>query len=76
MGIVFLLLMVVDQINVASVPGAEAEDHPPVGPNRYRPETSQVAFQRMQSKARQIHIGNDFSCIKPRKNVTKFLYVL
>src|SRR5580698_1099998 len=68
-GITGFLLMVVDQIDITTVAGLEAKDHPPIGPNRHCPESSQVALQRMQSKARQIHIGDDFGCVESRENV-------
>jgi hypothetical protein len=44
--------VVIDQINIRGIALLEAEDDPPVGANGDTPITSQLAFQRMQPKAR------------------------
>jgi len=55
MGIEFCSsLVVIDQLNVKNIISFKTEDNPPVGPYRYGPESSQAAFQRMQTIAGEI----------------------
>src|SRR5450755_209647 len=51
-------LVVIDIINVLGVALGKTENHPPVGPNRYRPEAFHPAFERMQPIRGQVHMCN------------------
>ena len=48
--------MVVRQIHIVNVPVLETEHDPPVAPNCNAPETSPIAFERMQPEAGQSHV--------------------
>jgi hypothetical protein len=54
MGMVFFPLVIVNQFNVKRVSVFKSKNDPPVGPHRSCPETSHVAFQRMQMIARDV----------------------
>jgi hypothetical protein len=46
--------MVVSQFNVKGVLSLKSEDDAPIGPHGHRPESLQVALQRVRAIARQI----------------------
>lgn len=68
--------MIVGQINVPGVSVLKAEDHAPIGPNSYSPETFEVAFETVQPKARQIHVIRLAGTVKSGEYVFYFLYVI
>ena len=63
--------MVIDVVNVHHVAFRKAEDHAPVGADGDGPETSQVAFERVQPKTRQVHIRACASRIESCENVSQ-----
>ena len=63
--------MIIRQINVESICLFKSEDHAPVRTNSHRPEAFQLAFEGMQSKARQVHIRHCACRIKPREDVAE-----
>ena len=60
--------MVVDHLNVKNIISFKAEDDSPIGPYRYGPESSQGAFQRMQTIAGQVQCLRVGGGIEDRKN--------
>lgn len=50
--------MVIDEIDLAGVSVLEPEDNAPVSGHRYGPEARKVALERMQTKAREVHIAD------------------
>ncbi len=50
--------------------------HPPICPNGYGPKAFDLAFQRMQPKARQIHISNCRGGVKRRQNIPRLTGML
>jgi hypothetical protein len=67
--------MVIDIINIERLALGEAENHTPVGTNRYRPKAFQLALERMQPEARQVHISDRTCSIKARENVPQLFGV-
>lgn len=65
--------MIVDQIDIGGVALLESENDPPIRPHRNRPETFQVAFERMQAEARKIHVIGRFCPVQDEKDVFDFL---
>lgn len=63
--------MVIDIIDVQRVAIFKAENHPPVGPHRYRPKPSQGPLERVQFETRHVQIGNAARRIKPRQNIAE-----
>jgi hypothetical protein len=49
-------LVVVDQIYFIGVTVHKAENNPPIGPHRHRPETLPVALKRVKMKAGHPHV--------------------
>jgi len=48
--------MVVEQVNVGNVTILEPKNNPPVRPDGDTPVSGEVAFERVQSEAGQIHV--------------------
>jgi hypothetical protein len=67
--------MVVDVFNVRHIAISDAKNHTPVRANAHRPQPSQFAFERMQPKPWQVHIGNVGRDIKAGKNVAQLFSV-
>jgi ArsR family transcriptional regulator, arsenate/arsenite/antimonite-responsive transcriptional repressor len=67
--------VVIDVINIQRVTSCNAQDNSPIGANRYRPESLELTLERMQPKARQVHVGNGPGGIEANQNVTQFAYV-
>jgi hypothetical protein len=68
----WFLSVVIDIINVRRAI-IKTENHPPVGPDGRSPKTFHLAFERMQLKPRQIHVGNGWGGMKGRWNIPQFL---
>src|SRR5579859_1672106 len=64
----FSSLMVVGQFNVKGILALKAEHDAPVGPHGHRPESFQVAFQRVQAIAGQVESLRRGSRIENRKD--------
>jgi hypothetical protein len=64
----FFVSVVIDIINILCF-AIEAKDHPPVGANGYGPKTLHLAFERMQPKRRQVHVGNRRCGMKHSQNI-------
>jgi len=69
-----LLSVVIDIINVLRV-SIKAENHPPVGTNDHRPIPSHLALKWMQSKSRQIHVGNGWGGVERRQDIPNLVNV-
>lgn len=67
--------MVIDIVNVHSIPFDKAEYHSPVRANGDRPKAFQLPLEGMQPEPRQVHIRRDTSSIEARKNVTQLFCV-
>jgi hypothetical protein len=48
--------MVVDQVDIGPVGPVEAENDPPVGPDRDAPKTCEITLERVQAMARKRHV--------------------
>jgi hypothetical protein len=62
-------LVVIDIINVLGVALGKTENHPPVSPNGHGPKTFHLAFERMQPKPRQVHMGNGRRGMERSQNI-------
>jgi len=60
--------MVIDIIDILRVV-VETEDHPPVGLDGHGPKAFHLAFERMQTEPRQVHVGNSWGGVKSRQNI-------
>ncbi len=67
--------MVIDIVNVQSIPFDKAEYHPPVRANGNRPKAFQPPLEGMQPETRQVHIRSRTDSIETRENVTQFFHV-
>ena len=65
------LSVVIRIINVKNVGVDKAKNHPPVCANRYRPKAFEFAFERMQTEARNIHIGHHPGRIEPHEDIAE-----
>jgi hypothetical protein len=61
--------MVIDQFNVKSVRAFKTKDNPPISAHGDRPEASQVASERVQPVAGQIHRLRGLGRIKAGQNI-------
>ncbi len=68
--------MVIDIVNVQSIPAGKTEYHPPVRANGDRPKAFQLTLKGMQPEPRQVHIPSRIGSIETRKNVTQLFRVL
>jgi hypothetical protein len=68
--------MVIDIVNVQSIPFDKAEYHSPVRANRNRPKAFQLSPEGMQPEPWQVHIRSRTGSIETRENVTQFFHVL
>jgi hypothetical protein len=68
--------MVIDIVNVNSIPARKGENHPPVRANGNRPKAFQLSLKGMQPEPRQVHIRCQTGRIETRKNVTQLFRVL
>ena len=68
--------MVVDIINIKRVRVDKTENYTPVCSNRYRPKAAEPAFQRMEPKTGNIHVGYVPECIEPRQNIAQLFNML
>jgi hypothetical protein len=68
--------MVVNQINVTGAAFLEAEDHAPVRPDSHAPKTFQVALERVEPKAREIHVVGLSGTVEDGENVFDLLDVI
>lgn len=60
--------MVIGQLNIPCIAAFKAEDDPPVGAHRQRPEAPQVAFERVQAITRQIESLRRVGSIEESQN--------
>src|ERR1700687_1554954 len=67
--------VVIDIINILRAV-VKTENHPPVCPDRYRPEAFQLASERMQPEPRHIHMGNGWGSVKRRQNIPQLANML
>jgi len=65
--------MIVDQIDIDDIRVLEAKDYPPVSGNRHTSIASQIACERMQAQAREIHILWRLRRIEVGKNARDLL---
>jgi hypothetical protein len=65
-------LVVIDIIDILRVL-IEAKNHPPVGPDGHGPETPPLAFERMQTESRKVHVGDRWSGMKRRQNIPQLV---
>jgi hypothetical protein len=68
--------VIIDIINVQCIAVREAEDHTPIGTDRYSPKTFELAFEPVQRESRQIHVGDRPGSIQTGQNISQFLHVL
>jgi hypothetical protein len=61
--------MVIDQFNVKSVCAFKTKDNALIGAHRDRPKALQVASERVQPVAGQIHRLRGLGCIKAGENI-------
>lgn len=61
--------MVIDQFNVKSVRAFKTKDNTPIGAHRDRPKALQVASERVQPVAGQIHCLRGLGRIKAGQNI-------
>jgi hypothetical protein len=61
--------MVINQIDVPHISVSKTKDDAPICPNGHAPETPQVAFEGMESKAGEIHIFGNPSPAQNGKDV-------
>ena len=61
--------MVIDQFNLKSVRAFKTKDNAPIGTHRDRPKALQVASERVQSLAGQIHRLRGLGRIKAGENI-------
>jgi hypothetical protein len=71
-----LLSVVIGIINVKSVGGDKAENHPPVRTYRYRLKAFEIAPERMQPKAGHVHIRHHPCRVEPREYIAELTRVL
>jgi hypothetical protein len=69
-------LMVVDQINVASVAFLKAEDHTPVRPDSHAPKAFQVALERVEPETGEIHVFGLSGTVKDGEDIFDLLDVI
>jgi hypothetical protein len=68
--------MVIDVVNLQSIPFDKAEYHSPVRANGNGPKAFQLPLEGMQPEPRQVHIRSRTGSIETRENVTQFFRVL
>lgn len=68
------LSVVIDIINVLRA-AVKTENHPPVGAHCNGPEAFQLAFERMQSEPRQIHVVNSSGGVKRCQNIPQLAHM-
>jgi hypothetical protein len=62
------LLVVVNQINIAGAAVAESKNDAPVARHGDGPETGKVSLERMQPKARQVHVADLGRLVETRQD--------
>jgi hypothetical protein len=68
--------MVIDKIDIESIPVFEPEDNPPIGADRDCPISFQITLERVKPKARPFHIP-DVNCdIQQPQNVLDLIDML
>jgi len=72
----FILLVIIDVINILGITLLEPKDDAPVRPDSNAPEASKIACQAVQSKAGQVHIFGLSGSIQYREDVLHFLSVI
>jgi hypothetical protein len=65
--------MVIDQIDVGGLPTRDAEHDAPIRAHCDGPKAFQIALERVQAKARQVHIVGRFGAVQDEKNILGFL---
>src|SRR5438132_4876533 len=69
-------LVVVDEINVVSVAFLKAKDDAPICPDSHTPEPSELPFQAVQSKTRQVHVLRPAGAIQNGQDVFYFFELI
>jgi hypothetical protein len=65
--------MVIDQIDVGGLPTRDAEHDAPIRAHCDGPKAFQIALERVQAKAGQVHIVGRFGAVQDEKNILDFL---
>ena len=68
--------MVIDQVNIRGIALFEAENDAPVGTDGDAPITRELAFQRVQPKARQIELLRACRHIEPGQHARDLICML
>jgi len=68
--------MIIHKIDVIGVPGFKTKNDTPISRNTDRPETFQIAFERMQPEAGDIHIRNHGCFIKTGEDARDFISLI
>ena len=71
MGMLKLLTVVVQIIDIDYVGAVKTENDPPIRANCHGPKTLHLAFERMQSETRNIHIRDGLRGVEPRKDIAQ-----
>jgi hypothetical protein len=69
------LSVVIDIINILRA-FVKTKSYSPVGPDSHSPEAFHPASQRMQPEPWEVHMGNGWSSVKRRQNVSQLANML
>ncbi len=62
-------LVIIDQFNIVCIVALKAKHDAPICPDRYRPESFQVAFQRVQPVTRQVEGPRCIRLVQTGENI-------